>query len=97
MVWHLDDKKVAFSSFCVVVLMGAATSCHWFPELVGLYTSFVGGVTFIAGLYLAGNVASQHLSNQRDENEEVQAGTDPGIASSTTNPGGTGGSANPNV
>jgi hypothetical protein len=71
------SKKLAFSTFCVLVISGMAVASHWVPELAVLYQTFVGGISAIAGLYLAGDVAAAHFTKESPTELRASADIDP--------------------
>jgi xanthine/uracil permease len=58
------SRKLGFSVICVVVLASVAVVAAIFPAIAGVYPALVGGITGVAGLYLAGNIAEQHVESK---------------------------------
>jgi uncharacterized BrkB/YihY/UPF0761 family membrane protein len=75
---HLNDERFAFGIIALVLMVLFGVLSHWIPELTPLYTTFVGGVTGTAGLYLGANAFGRHLENkgnsEESEPEEPQIG-----------------------
>lgn len=61
---HFVSKKFFFSVYSVGALVVAAVATHWVPEIVAIYPALVGGITGVAGLFLAGDVAAHHVTTK---------------------------------
>lgn len=64
MHYHFGSKKFSFSVFSVIVIAAVGIAGHWLPEIVALYPTLVGGITAVAGLFLAGDVAAAHVASK---------------------------------
>lgn len=54
------SRKLLFGIGCVVVLSVMILAAVHYSTIVGLYSTFVGGVVSIYGIYAGVNVASRH-------------------------------------
>lgn len=67
---HLNDERFAFGIIALVLMVLFGVLSHWVPELIPLYTTFVGGATAVVAAYLGANAYGRHLEGREEHKEE---------------------------
>ncbi len=77
------SKKMLMALVALVLVSAGFFACGWLPLLAAQYTTFVGAVSGILGLFLVGKVAAQHVE-KKGETEQAVAVTKAQVDSGQT-------------